>query len=98
MSFFTYNAAGDMIVVRQDVSMEVAEIPSVLERENAPPTVIIPSVGTGRSGEEDRQLPDVTWLPNDLGVRRNGASRFHGLEKDAEVVSLRAQTLQLQTQ
>jgi hypothetical protein len=82
--------------VRQDVTMQIAEITGVLKGEDAPASGFFRSVGTGCPREENLNLIAGIGFANDIVVRSDAHTTLHRLEKNPQIRSLRSQAFQLQ--
>src|SRR5689334_23088593 len=78
--------------------MQVAEVAGMLKREDAPAAVFFPLVGAGCPREENPDLPAGIGFSNDVVLRSNAHTTFHGLEKDIQVLSLSSQAFQFQVE
>jgi len=78
--------------------MQIAEVASMLERKDAPPPVFLRSIRAGRPGKQNGQLPNGFGLTNHVAVRRNMDPAFDSSKKEIQVINLRAQAFQFQSQ
>src|SRR6185312_14592348 len=78
--------------------MQVAEVTGMLKRENAPGAVFLPLVGAGCPREENPDLSAGIGFSNDVVLRSNAHTTFHGLEKGIQVLSLSSQAFQFQVE
>jgi len=60
----------------------VAEFAGMLKEENGASAVILPRIGTGRTGEKSFHLFRSVAFANDIIVHRNATASFYGLEKN----------------